>query len=72
VNTLTNNWKFALALSLTLGLAPFLPEPHIWGKLKGIIGGGVGMQSKDWFDTFLHGAPWVWLIVLVVKRLSKK
>ena len=46
---------------LTLGLAPFSPEPHLLGKLRWIAGGAVGMGPMDWFDVLLHGAPWVWL-----------
>jgi len=40
-----------------LGLAPFLPEPHIWGKLKWLFGGAEGMQFMDWVDLFLNGTP---------------
>lgn len=48
--------------SLTLGLTPFFPEPHIWGKLKWIAGGAKGMQPLDWFDTIFHGLPWILLL----------
>jgi rhodanese-related sulfurtransferase len=47
--------------ALTLGLAPFVPEPHIWGKLRWIAGGGEGMAGADVFDLLMHGAPWLWL-----------
>ena len=50
-----------LIISLTLGLAPFFPEPHLWGKIRWIAGGAVGMGAMDWFDFFLHGTPWVLL-----------
>ena len=61
-------WQYYLMASLTLGLAPFTPEPHIWGKLRWIAGGAVGMQAIDWFDVFLHGTPWLLLIaVLLIK-----
>ena len=50
-----------LAASLTLGLAPFAPEPHIVGKLRWIAGGAVGMTGMDWFDAAMHGLPWLWL-----------
>lgn len=59
-------------LSATLGLAPFVPEPHIWGKLKWLAGGAAGMQVMDWFDLVLHGAPWVfliWQLVLLIRRM---
>ena len=52
-----------LAISLTLGLAPFLPEPHIWEKLKWIASGAHGMRFIDWFDVVLHGTPWIMLII---------
>ena len=62
--------------SLTLGLAPFAPEPHIFGKLKWIMGGADGMGAMDWFDVALYGTPWVMLIlslgVLIRHRLTNK
>lgn len=67
---LINDWKFLLVASLTLGLAPFFPEPHIWGKLRWVAGGAQGMQFMDWFDLGLHGWPWVFLLrVLILKLL---
>jgi hypothetical protein len=56
-----------LLASLTLGLAPFVPEPHVWGKLKWLMGGAVGMNPMDYFDLLMHGAPWLWLVYTVVK-----
>lgn len=58
-----DNWKYFLLFSITLGLAPFSPEPHIVGKIRWIAGGAVGMQGIDWFDVFLHGTPWILLII---------
>ncbi len=55
-----------LIASLTLGLAPFVPEPHIVGKLRWVLGGAQGMGVVDWWDLVMHGAPWVWLGVAVV------
>lgn len=57
-----NNWKLWLVVSLTLGLAPFVPEPHIVGKVRWIMGGAVGMEALDWFDFVQHGFPFVFLI----------
>lgn len=51
-----------LMASLTLGLAPFVPEPHILGKIRWVLGGAKGMQLMDWGDLILHGTPWIWLI----------
>lgn len=61
-----------LLIALTLGLAPFTPEPHIWGKLRWILGGAKGMKPMDWFDTVLHGFPWAMLLVSVGKYLGTK
>lgn len=62
----------AVILSLTLGLAPFFPEPHLWGKLKWVWGGAVGMQAVDYFDLIMHGAPWVFLLYLVGQRVLER
>ena len=57
-----NNWKLVIIGCLTLGMAPFFPEPHIWDKLKWVAGGARGMAFQDWFDLCLHGIPFVLLI----------
>lgn len=69
---LLNDWKIIAVLCLTLGLAPFLPEPHILGKLKWITGGAKGMQLMDWFDVILHGFPFILLIRLIILKLLSK
>lgn len=73
---LKQNWKLFLIASVTLGLAPFNP-PHILGKIKWILGGNAfsgkdAMQLQDWFDVFLHGSPWILLVVSVILNLSSK
>jgi hypothetical protein len=55
-----------LLASLTLGLAPFVPEPHVLGKIRWVLGGAKGMQMMDWGDLLMHGAPWLWLIYAAV------
>lgn len=57
-----------LVVCLTLGLAPFFPEPHIVGKLRWVAGGAVGMKSIDWFDLLFHGFPWILLLMSVGYR----
>lgn len=66
--------KYALIVlaCVTLGLAPFVPEPHIVGKVRWILGGGRGMQLIDWWDTLQHGAPWLILLYFVTTDLIKK
>ena len=54
-----------LLASVTLGLAPFVPQPHVWEKL-GWIASGRGLAPIDVFDLIMHGAPWVWLMWTLV------
>jgi hypothetical protein len=66
------DWKIIALACVTLGLAPFFPEPHIWGKLKWIAGGAVGMQPLDWFDAIFHGFPWLLLLFSIGILIGKK
>ena len=50
-----------IVLCLTLGLAPFTPEPHLWEKLKLLARGELG-EFIDIFDLLLHATPWLLLI----------
>jgi hypothetical protein len=67
-----NDWKLILLGCLTLGLAPFFPEPHLWGKLQWVVGGAVGMKAMDWFDLLLHGFPFILLIRLLLIKILKR
>ncbi len=66
-----DNWKLWLVVSLTLGLAPFVPEPHIIGKLRWLMGGAVGMKPIDWFDLVQHGFPFVLLFRALFIKFRK-
>ena len=55
-----------LLAALTLGLAPFVPEPHIWEKLKMLAAGDL-VRPIDIFDLLMHAAPWV----LLLSRLAR-
>jgi hypothetical protein len=72
MNKIKEQLPMALLASLTLGLAPFVPEPHIVGKLRWVMGGANGMALMDWMDLLMHGAPWLWLIGLLTFWLWKK
>jgi hypothetical protein len=71
VKNIINSWQIVLMACLTLGLAPFVPEPHVWGKLKWVMGGAIGMQPIDWFDLLMHGTPFLLLIRLIVLKIFK-
>ncbi|GHD99607.1 RND transporter [Defluviimonas sp. 20V17] len=51
---------------LTLGLAPFVPEPHIWEKLK-MLAAGTLSRPIDIFDLLLHAAPFVLLAAKLIR-----
>ncbi len=70
--TTKRNFFFALAASLTLGLAPFSPEPHLFGKVRWLLGGGEGMQFLDYWDLVMHGAPWVLLLYFAYQLFFSK
>jgi hypothetical protein len=61
------NWLDKLPLGIlvlacvTLGLAPFVPEPHVWEKLK-MLAAGELQRPIDIFDLIMHGAPWLLLL----------
>ena len=55
-----------LVLALTLGLAPFAPEPHLWEKLK-MLAAGELRRPIDIFDLLLHGLPWALLATKLVR-----
>jgi len=63
-------WGLIVLLCLTLGLAPFRP-PHIVEKLQMLFQNEL-RRPIDWFDLFLHGAPWALLLAKVVVSLFGK
>jgi hypothetical protein len=52
--------------ALTLGLAPFVPEPHIWEKLKLLVAGDL-VKPVDIFDLLMHATPFVLLVAKLVR-----
>lgn len=56
----------AIAAALTLGLAPFFPEPHIIEKLR-MLSQGTLNRPLDIFDLAFHAAPWLLLVAKLVR-----
>ena len=52
--------------AVLLGLAPFVPEPHLWEKLK-MLADGTLSKPIDIFDLLLHGIPVVLLIIKLIR-----
>ncbi len=59
-----------IVAALTLGLSPFVPEPHLWEKLR-MLAGGTLVKPIDIFDLLLHATPWALLIMKVWRILSR-
>ncbi len=56
--------------SLTLGLAPFFPEPHITEKIRMLLAGNL-TRPMDIFDFLMHGLPFI-LLAAKLARLAVK
>ena len=57
-------WTAVVFLCLTLGLAPYWP-PHLVEKSLLLFKGQL-VRPVDWFDLFLHGFPWVLLLLKAI------
>ncbi len=57
---------FLIIAALILGLAPLLPEPHLWEKLKMLEAGDL-VRPLDIFDLFFHSAPTLLLLVKLAR-----
>ncbi len=66
----TEMTMFVIA-AFTLGLAPFIPVPHIIEKL-GMLFSGTLKKPIDWFDLVMHGTPWVLLFIKITVTILDK
>ncbi len=64
------DWTLILLACATLGLAPFVPEPHIWEKLKMLVAGDL-VKPIDIFDLLMHGAPFLLLIAKILREVTR-
>ena len=60
-----------IVLCLSLGLAPFSPEPHLLEKLRMLATGDL-TRLIDIFDLLLHGTPWLLLGIKLILALTRK
>lgn len=60
-------WWAAILAALTLGLAPFTPEPHIVEKLRMLMQGTL-RRPVDIFDLALHAAPFALLAAKLARH----
>jgi len=62
------SWSFLVPMAVILALAPFVPEPHLWEKLK-MLAAGTLVRPIDIFDLFLHGTP---LVLMFLKWILEQ
>jgi hypothetical protein len=55
-----------LIMCLLLGFAPFIPEPHIFEKLRMLFQGSL-KKPLDIFDLFWHSAPFILLLIKLIR-----
>jgi hypothetical protein len=60
-----------LPVALLLGLAPFVPEPHLWEKLKMLFAGTL-RRPIDVFDLVYHAAPIALLVLKLIRMVQAR
>ena len=63
-------WTVLIIGSLSLGLAPFTPQPHLFEKIQMLINGEL-TQTVDIFDFLLHALFPIMLITKAVFSVRK-
>lgn len=59
-------FSLLVILSLTLGLAPFTPVPHLIEKIVMLVSGNLN-KPIDIFDLIMHASP----IALLVMKMAR-
>lgn len=59
------SYEFLIPVAIIFGLAPFVSEPHLIGKLRMLAAGELS-RPIDIFDLVLHGLPLFLLGIRVV------
>ena len=60
-------FRTAIIMTIFLGLAPFVPEPHIWHKLQMLVAGDL-VKPIDIFDLLFHLAPAMVLLAKIYRH----
>jgi len=58
-------YQLLIPVAIFLGLAPFVPQPHLWQKLTMLLAGDL-TKPLDIFDLLLHATPVVLLVAKVI------
>jgi len=60
-------FSILVVAAIFLGLAPFVPEPHVVEKIRMLLNGTL-RRPIDIFDLFFHLAP----LILLILKLARK
>ncbi len=64
-------YRFLIPLALFLGLAPFIPQPHIVEKIQ-MLTAGTLKRPIDIFDLFWHAWPFALLLYKLVRDFKSR
>ncbi|RJP84065.1 MAG: RND transporter [Desulfobacteraceae bacterium] len=64
-------FSILIIISVSLGLAPFTPEPHLMEKARMLFHGQLS-RPIDIFDLFLHGTAPLLLLAKGVRQVFKE
>ena len=62
------NVRLLLLLCLTLGLAPYRPEPQLVKCYRVFVDPNQPWEGAHTLDLLFHGIPWILLIAALVAR----
>ncbi len=57
-------------VAIFIGLAPFVPQPHLWEKLNMLFDGTLS-RPVDIFDLFWHGTVPVLLFIKIYLQIRR-
>jgi len=64
-------WGILIIAAVLLGLAPFVPEPHLVEKLRMLAQGSL-QRPIDIFDLLYHSLPILLLLAKLIRTLLLK
>ncbi len=64
-------WSILIIAAVFLGLAPFVPEPHLVEKIR-MLTQGTLVRPIDIFDLFYHGLPLLLIVAKIVRAFLLK